>query len=89
MTEALATVTSKGQITLPLAVRKALGIQKGTRVRLVIDAEGGVRLIVPHYDSIESLRGAAGTLKRPMPWSEVLEIAREDGIHLAASDTGA
>lgn len=89
MTEAVATVTSKGQITLPVAVRRALGIRKGTQVRLVLDAEGGARLIVPRYSSIESLRGAAGTLKHPMPWSEVEDIAREDGVHLKASNAGA
>ena len=30
------TVTSKGQVTIPKAVRQRLGIRKGTRVRVVV-----------------------------------------------------
>jgi hypothetical protein len=36
---------------------------------------------VPHYPTLESLAGAAGTLPEPRPWKEVLEQAREE--HLA------
>jgi hypothetical protein len=35
----------------------------------------------PHYPTLESLAGAAGTLPEPRPWREVLEEAREE--HLA------
>jgi AbrB family looped-hinge helix DNA binding protein len=36
-----ATVTSKGQITLPKVVRTRLAIQTGTRIRFTLPAEGG------------------------------------------------
>lgn len=39
----MATVTSKGQITLPRAVREALGLEPGAEVDFVIEPEG-VRL---------------------------------------------
>ena len=39
-----ATVTSKGQVTLPRALRKHLGIQKGSRVRFSIPASGPVKI---------------------------------------------
>ena len=39
----MATVTSKGQITLPRAVREALGLQAGTEVDFEIKPDG-VRL---------------------------------------------
>jgi hypothetical protein len=32
------------------------------------------------YADLASLRGAAGTLARPLPWKEMLEIAREDHL---------
>ncbi len=38
-------ITSKGQTTLPKAVRKALGVSSGDRVRYVIMDNGEVRLL--------------------------------------------
>jgi len=40
------TVTSKGQVTIPKAVRQTLGIRKGTRVRVVVvDDHAELRLV--------------------------------------------
>jgi AbrB family looped-hinge helix DNA binding protein len=39
-----ATVTSKGQVTLPKELRKRLGIQRGSRIRFSIPARGAVRV---------------------------------------------
>jgi len=36
-----ATVTSKGQITLPKPLRDELGIHKGSHIRFVVDPRGG------------------------------------------------
>lgn len=36
-----ATVTSKGQVTLPKAIRSRLGIDTGTRIRFSMSAQGG------------------------------------------------
>ena len=35
-----ATVTSKGQITLPKALRMRLGLKRGSRIRFRVDADG-------------------------------------------------
>jgi AbrB family looped-hinge helix DNA binding protein len=45
-----ATVTSKGQVTLPKELRKRLGIQKGSRIRFSISARGAVRVEPVLYD---------------------------------------
>lgn len=45
-----ATVTSKGQLTLPSELRKRLGIQKGSRVRFNIPASGPVEVERVLYD---------------------------------------
>jgi len=39
-----ATVTSKGQVTLPKELRRRLGIQRGSRIRFSIPASGAIRV---------------------------------------------
>lgn len=45
-----ATVTSKGQVTLPKELRRRLGIQRGSRIRFTIPASGAVRVEPVLYD---------------------------------------
>ncbi len=45
-----ATVTSKGQVTLPKELRNRLGIQKGARIRFSIPTNGAVRIEPVLYD---------------------------------------
>jgi antitoxin PrlF len=80
MKEIISTITSKGQVTIPSEVRKYLGIKTNDKIAFVIDSEGTVRLRVPHYPSIASLRGAAGSLKQPLSWQQMREIAQEDRL---------
>jgi AbrB family looped-hinge helix DNA binding protein len=35
-----ATVTSKGQVTLPKTLRERLGLKRGSRIRFRVDAQG-------------------------------------------------
>lgn len=51
-----ATLTSKGQITVPLPVRERLGLKAGDRVDFLFDADGRVSLR-PHRAPFERLRG--------------------------------
>lgn len=39
-----ATVTSKGQVTVPKAVRESLGIEKGDRIVFALQPDGTVRV---------------------------------------------
>lgn len=78
MREASSTVTSKGQITIPVAVRRYLGLNEGDTLTFVINDEGLVELRVPKYPSVVSLRGAAGALPQPLSWQEMRQIAHED-----------
>lgn len=80
MKEILSTITSKGQVTIPVEVRKYLGLSTGDRVVFVLDSNGTVQLRAPRYPTVASLRGAAGSLDRPLSWEEVLDIAHEDHI---------
>jgi antitoxin PrlF len=60
MHEYIATVTSKGQLTLPAAVRRQLGIDAGDRVAIVIENEEGARLRRVEHD-VRSVRGLIPT----------------------------
>ena len=85
--EMLVTVTHRGQITIPAAVRRYLQTDKQRMLAMVIEPEGGVRLKAPKYPTIESLAGAAGSLPehlKGLPWQEIEDIAHEDlANHLA------
>jgi len=56
-----ATVTSKGQVTLPRKIREALRIRPGDRVDFVVGRDGEVRLRAGEVD-VSELRGF---LRRP------------------------
>jgi antitoxin PrlF len=70
------TLTSKGQITLPLAVRKALALDAGDQVDFV-EAEGGFK-VVALKKSVRTLRGRfAGRVSKPVTVEQMDEaIAR-------------
>jgi len=59
-----ATVTAKGQVTIPKAVRNLLGIAPGSKVDFVRAPDGGVMLVRADEKRPQSrfarLRGAAG-----------------------------
>ncbi len=65
-----ATLTSKGQITLPIAVRTALGLTVGQKIDFQPD-ENGFRIVALTTD-ISLLRGRfAGRVKRPISIPEM------------------
>ena len=74
------TITAKGQITLPAEVRRHLGVSVRDKVVFVIDDDGDVRVRPAKYSTVASLAGAAGSLKSPMSWEDMREIAREDRV---------
>ena len=58
----IATVTSKGQITVPLAVRSRLGLREGDRIEFV--TQGGRTMIQPvrgEENPFAKFAGALGT----------------------------
>lgn len=67
-------------LTIPAEVRKYLGVKTNDKIAFVIDVEGAVRLEVPRYPDIASLRGAAGSLDKPLTWQQMQEIAYEDRL---------
>jgi AbrB family looped-hinge helix DNA binding protein len=59
-----ATLTSKGQVTLPKSVRERLGVEAGDRLEF-IESEQGF-LVVAATRDIRSLKGIIGPPKTPV-----------------------
>lgn len=73
--EIAATVTSKGQITLPKSVREALGVQEGDRVVFRVLAD---RAVVARSPSLLDLAGSVPVpaAARGASWPEIRRRAR-------------
>jgi antitoxin PrlF len=69
-----ATVTSKGQVTLPRKIREALRIRPGDRVDFVLDENGEVRVRAGDQD-VSALRGLLRRPDRPKVALEAMEEA--------------
>ena len=80
MREVVSTITSKGQITVPVEVRRRLGLSTGDKLAFVIGVDGAVHVRPLAYPTIASLRGAAGRLAQPVSCDEMREIAVEDYV---------
>jgi antitoxin PrlF len=65
-----ATVTSKGQITIPAEVRNALGVSFGDRIDFV-EVEKGQYVIVPATCSVRALKGIIPKPKKPVSIEEM------------------
>jgi AbrB family looped-hinge helix DNA binding protein len=68
-----ATVTSKGQVTIPKKVREILRIGPGDRIEFVVDDEGEVRVSAGRND----VRDLKGLLHRPGRRAVTLEAMEE------------
>ncbi len=53
----IATLSTKGQLTLPKSVREALRLEPGSKVRGSVDAEGRLVLVVDLYEPHELFAG--------------------------------
>jgi antitoxin PrlF len=72
-----ATVTSKGQVTVPKAVRDALGLKEGDKVVFRVEGNRAVLARTPEFLAL------AGTIrvpaaKRNIAWDEVIRRTKSD-----------
>jgi len=74
-----ATLTSKGQITLPKAIRDRLALSKGDRLRLAVGTDGRVTLERDGEPQVEDAYGLLGRLagRRPASVSEMRAAVRQ------------
>lgn len=72
---ATATVTSKGQITIPVTVRDDLGLHPGSRVSFV-RTDDGVYELRPQSRSITTLKGLVPSRGEPVSLDAMAEAVR-------------
>jgi antitoxin PrlF len=68
-------VTQKGQVTIPLRVRRALGIHPGSDVEFELD-EDGARLLVDRDRAAEAIAAMRGAGEGQMSTEEILALTR-------------
>jgi len=71
-----ATITSKGQITIPKDVRDRLGVDAGDRIEFV-EIESGEFKIIPATAEVTELKGIVRKPKRPVTIEQMEEIIRK------------
>jgi antitoxin PrlF len=72
-----ATVTSKGQLTIPKVVRDALGIQEGDEVVFRVEGDHAVLSRTPDFLALAgAIRVPAA--KRNIAWDDVIRRTRSD-----------
>lgn len=82
-----ATVTSKGQVTIPKRIRDQIGLTPGTELEFVLEADGTIR-VRPKRPPLERLRGVK---ERLADYEIDVETLRQDsktawGTHLDEED---
>lgn len=75
----VATMTSKGQITIPVEVRKQLGLRQGDRIEFILeDGATFLRPLPPEPDPFGAYAGALGTLADEAAVAAWLRDLRDD-----------
>jgi AbrB family looped-hinge helix DNA binding protein len=77
-----ATVTSKGQVTLPRAIRTRLGIDTGSRIRFTLPPDGGFAAH-PVLLELEDLWAIADQAAKPKPVMTFDEMNRAKARRVA------
>ena len=69
-------VTKKGQVTIPIEIREALGIEPNSRV--LFELRDGQVTLSPAPETLASAYGAVEPLSRPEDWQALRDQAIED-----------
>jgi bifunctional DNA-binding transcriptional regulator/antitoxin component of YhaV-PrlF toxin-antitoxin module len=76
MKKVIASISSRGQVTIPVAVQRELGLKPRGKVVFEIDG-GAVRLTPPRF-TLETLRGSVTPINRPEDFEELSRLAKEE-----------
>ena len=74
----LATMTSKGQVTVPVEIRQQLNLRPGDRLDFVLGRNNHVELI-PMQGSLKMLKGALPKPKQPVSLDEMKRAIGKGG----------
>ena len=73
-----ATITSKGQITMPKLIRNHLQVGKGDRIEFLIGPDGKVTLM-PATTDVKKLKGIVGNPHKPVSVGDMNRVIEEEG----------
>ena len=76
---ASATMTSKGQVTIPVDVRTHLGLSTGDRIEFVFNEQTGRYEMVPPTRSVTALKGIVRQPAKPVSIDDMSAAIAEQG----------
>ena len=74
-----ATMTSKGQVTIPVEVRQRMGLDTGDRIEFV-EIDGGGFAIRPAIDDVRSLKGLLRKPARKVSIEDMIAAIRQRAV---------
>ncbi len=74
-----ATITSKGQVTIPVDVRNELGLQSGDRIEFSLNEATGRYEVFPATRSVTSLKGIVKKPAAPVSIEDMNQAIAEQG----------
>lgn len=74
-----ATITTKGQITIPSSVRNALNLDAGSKVEFVENADGTFTFL-PLNQNVQALKGVLQAPKQPVSIENMNEVIAKLGV---------
>src|SRR5688572_1264918 len=86
VSESVSTVTRKGQVTVPLRIRQALGIKEGDKVAFTLEA--GAARLKPTTSYVERTKGAVKTNQPPLTAAQLREEAEAAIAEVAIERSG-
>jgi len=75
----LGTITSKGQMTIPVGIRKHFGLNSGDKLQFVIEDDHIV--MVPAKGSVRSLKGMIPRPKKAISIEEMNAAVESEAAH--------
>jgi antitoxin PrlF len=79
-----ATITSKGQVTIPKAIREQLGLKAGTKLHFWVDPTGRI-VVTPLTVKLEDLIGTLPKPEAPVTVEEMNEAIVQAAVERATS----
>lgn len=77
-TELVSTLTQKGQVTIPIQIRRLLGLKPKAKVAF-LQKKDGVHIAVPRY-TLATIKGVVPALSQKYSEKEIREIAIESRL---------
>lgn len=74
-----ATITSKGQVTIPVDVRNQLGLESGDRIEFSFNEDTGRYEVYPATRSLASLKGIVKKPGKPVSIEDMNRAIAEQG----------